>query len=80
MVTLYYFEYVANNLGVWNREWFASKSAARKERSIRWRSLGRRRNTESGTYGDVSQVFDTQVKPTAEGILEFAQNFALAED
>jgi hypothetical protein len=79
-ITLYYYEYVANSLGVWNREWFASKSEARKARREKWRSLGGRRNTGTGEYGDVSRMLETQVEPSAEGILDFAQNFALAED
>jgi hypothetical protein len=78
-VTLFYFEYVANNLGVWTREWFATREAAEQGRIDRAKSLGVNPNRESemcGEYGDLGDVEETLVECTPEGILTFANNFA----
>lgn len=79
VVTLYYYEYVADSLGTWNREWFLDHGEATKARDDRWKKLGSRDNSECGEYGDVGDVYDAQIELSAEGVLRFAQDYALAD-
>jgi hypothetical protein len=83
-VTLCYFEFCSNNMGIWDREWFLTREEAEKARQERADSMGTEpgdANAEEedlcGEYGDVSEVLDEPVTLSAEGLLAFARNFAV---
>lgn len=80
-VTLYNFEFVANNMGIWDREWFATREEAEAARQAKIEKLGSTNDPDnlSGEYGEVSLVCFTTVELTAEGVLDFAANFAVQQ-
>lgn len=76
MVTLWYVEYCENNIGIWTKDWFATE----KEATDRYEELiaeHGKRDDATGTYGDVCEVQLTIVDLTLEGILTFANEFAV---
>jgi hypothetical protein len=82
-VTLCYFEFCNNNMGVWDREWFLTREEAETARQARADSMGTEPGDDAeeedlcGEYGDVSEVLDEPVTLSAEGLLAFARNFAV---
>jgi len=81
-VSLCYFEFCSNNMGIWDREWFLTHEEAERARQERAKSMGTSLdNTDeddlSGEYGDISDVRDETVTLSAEGLLGFARNFAV---
>lgn len=84
-VTLYFFEYCDNNLGIWNRAWALTKEAAEESREETAKRLGVEDDYkpdeviggDSGDYGDILPVDSVEVELTPEGILNFANNYAV---
>lgn len=75
-VRLFYVEFCLNNSGVWDRDWFATEEAAR-ERYDDLVSYHGVRTDLIGKYGDVCMPQYVLVPLTPEGILHFAQNYAV---
>lgn len=83
-VTLYYFEYVDNNSGIWNRSWYPTEVGANNGRRLMIDALGADEDDAlgqgDGQYGQVGEVHTESVPLTAEGILNFANNYATEDD
>ena len=85
-LTLYYFEFCAGNLGIWSRNWFSTRQEAQAARQERAESLGtdladaEANEDQCGEYGDISEVHEEQVRLNAQGVLGFANNFAVDND
>jgi hypothetical protein len=82
-VTLWYFEFCTNGLGVWDRMWAASRSELAKERQ--WlKDINSKLDDKmtpgdelDGSQGQHGPARSVKVELTAEGVLHFAQNFAV---
>ncbi len=81
MLTLYYFEHVDNNVGVWCRTWAGTREEAEALRTKRIEYYGDEVNLEEethcGEYAEVGTVDEILIEPTLEGVLGFANNYAL---
>ena len=80
--TLCYFEFCNNNMGIWDREWFLTHEDAEQARKARADDMGTNlddsdEEDRSGEYGEISEVREEVVTLSAEGLLEFARNFAV---
>lgn len=77
-VTIWRIQLVRNNLGVWDSEWFATPAEARK----RFKELireGYDPDSDDGTYGSLLEPEEVTVPLTKEGLLDFANRFAVDE-
>jgi hypothetical protein len=75
--TLYSFEYVPNNLGVWDRRWFESAADAESERAGLIDREGYDPDREGGDWGCIGDVETITVPLTAAGLLDFANTYAI---
>lgn len=79
--TLYYFEYVGNNLGVWERSWHSGRVAAETAHLAKAHELCVDPDEEgrelTGEYGDLTEVREAKVPLTPEGVLAFANEYGL---
>ena len=79
-ITLWYYEFVSNNIGIWDRAWFASEQEAREGYAAACTEYDQDPETPkepTGEYGDVAEPQSVEVELTAAGVLAFAQNFAV---
>ena len=82
-VELFYFEFVGNNRGIWDRRWFLTRAEADTARGDKLDEFGKRDADDpdaeelSGQYGDVGGIETETVALTAAGLLAFANNFAI---
>lgn len=61
-ITLYFFEAVFNNSGIWDLHWFLTKEAARKTRKHLIKHEGFNPKLIGGEYHSISKVQDTSVE------------------
>lgn len=85
-VTLYYFEWIGNRMGVWERSWHLTRKKAEEARLDQAKILGVNPevkrdpgdDAEFGSrYGDLSEVLEKEVPLTPEGVVHFANDFAV---
>lgn len=81
-VTLWYFSYCMNSLGVYDRVWAASRSGLEKKRRelkelYRGEMDDRITENTTGEYGEHGPACEVEVIPTARGILAFASEYAV---
>lgn len=79
-VTLWYVEFVSNNIGIWDRSWYASE----KEAQERYEELCTEHDHDpsdppapTGEYGDVTEPQSVEIELTEAGVLAFAENYAV---
>lgn len=77
-VTLHYFEMVSNGLGVYDRSWHLSREDAEEERERLIEEEGYEETEEpDGSEGQIGSVKSEVVQLTPEGLLSFAQSYAV---
>lgn len=82
--TLYTYQFVDNNLGIWCRDWAPTAEAAEKARKETIERLGVHEYVENekvgsdcGEYGDCLTAEVVEVELTQDGLLDFAGNYAV---
>lgn len=76
IANLWYVELVSNGLGIWDKEWYATRSEA----SARFKELqqkGYSTRTCDGGQGSLVAPRMEKIELTPEGVLQFANNFAI---
>jgi hypothetical protein len=75
-IRLWNVTFCANNIGVWDREWFHTEEEAKAFRRAFVQQWGESQE-QDGTCGDCYQPEAVDIEPTAEGLLAFASNYAV---
>lgn len=82
-VTLYYFEFVPNGLGIWDRMWSLTEGEAKDDRAnlvggayADYYTIVEDDELD-GTEGQVSGIRSIEVELTPEGLRNFANRFAV---
>lgn len=79
IVTLHFFEYVANSIGIYSRSWHATKREAEKERARMIEREGYEPpegDSLEGNEHEISEVQSARVELTPRGLLTFADHYA----
>lgn len=75
--TLWQVEFCANNMGIYDRAWFATRPEAAAWRRDRIKSGDSNPRTEQGCYGSIDKPEKVKVELTVAGLLQFANNWAV---
>lgn len=75
-VTLYYIEFVDNGIGVWDKQWFATKEEAEAEYDRKIREDEYDPELDDGSEGGISGPHDVEIQLTPPGLLDFANEYA----
>lgn len=74
-VTLYFIEFVHNNLGIWDREWFLTQPEAQAAYEAKLEEGFTPKDT--GDEGALRGPCQHTVELSAQGLLRFANRFAV---
>lgn len=77
VATLHYVEFCINNIGIWDRAWFATEEEAQADYDKRIASGEFNANRDDGSYGSIIEPQCTEVALSIDGLLHFANNFAV---
>lgn len=80
-VRLYYFEFVSNSLGIYDRCWFLTEAEAEQERLRMIREDGYHEPEHGFMTGEIYEIDESvgfeDVEFTPEGLLSFANHWAV---
>lgn len=74
--TLWTFEFCRNSIGVWDRQWHATREQAEAARAEMIRE-GFDPSRQDGEYGALGDVHDVSINLSRAGVLDFARTYAV---
>jgi hypothetical protein len=82
MTPLFYIEYVNNALGIWVKDWFLTRAEADASHAsmIVAGYISVDIDNLSGSEWELSPVGSVEIELTPEGVLNFANEYALSDD